>query len=52
MMHPIKLYVVYMGDVQRPEKMNDSQGKTMHRVTMERGFTVNDHNILDVMEDY
>jgi hypothetical protein len=29
-----------MGDVQRPEKVNDTCMKTMHAGMMDRGFTV------------
>jgi hypothetical protein len=32
--------VTYMGDVQGPEKVNDTCMKTMHAGTMDRGFTV------------
>jgi hypothetical protein len=31
---------IYMGDVQGPEKVNDSCMKTMHARMMDRGFTV------------
>jgi hypothetical protein len=32
--------VIYMGDVQGPEKVNDTCVKTMHAGTMDRGFTL------------
>jgi hypothetical protein len=32
--------VTYMGNVQGPEKVNDTCLKTMHVGTMDRGFTV------------
>jgi hypothetical protein len=32
--------VIYMGDVQGPEKVNDTCVKTMHAGMMDRGFTV------------
>jgi hypothetical protein len=31
--------VIYMGDIQGPEKMNDICLKTMHAATMDRDFT-------------
>jgi hypothetical protein len=32
--------VIYVGDVQEPEKVNDTCMKTVHAGTMDRGFTV------------
>jgi hypothetical protein len=42
---PQKIYdewwkVIYMGNVQGPEKLNDTCVKTMRAGTMARGFTV------------
>jgi hypothetical protein len=34
---------IYIGDVQGPEKVNDTCVKTMHAGTMYRGFTVNNY---------
>jgi hypothetical protein len=39
-MYLIYLYIIYVGDVQGPEKMNDTCRKTMQRRTMDRSFTV------------
>jgi hypothetical protein len=36
----VSLYIVYMGVVLGPEKMNNICRKTMHMGTMDRGFTV------------
>jgi hypothetical protein len=32
--------IIYMGNVQGPDEMNDTCVKTMHAGTMGRGFTV------------
>jgi hypothetical protein len=34
------MYIVYVGIVPGPEKMNDAWGKTVHPRTMDRGFSV------------
>jgi hypothetical protein len=40
MMHPVQLYIVYMGTVMGPAKNNGTFGKTMHTGTMYRGLTI------------
>jgi hypothetical protein len=35
-----QLYIVYVGVVPVPQKMNNTCGKIMHTGTMDRGFTV------------
>jgi hypothetical protein len=41
--------VIYMLDVQEPEKVNDTCVKTMHTGTMDRGFTVYNSIIIVTM---
>lgn len=36
----IILYIVYMGNMYGPEKVNDTGRKMIHRRTLDRGFTV------------
>jgi len=36
----IIFYIVYVGDMYGPEKVNNTCRKMMHRRTMDRGFTI------------
>jgi hypothetical protein len=39
-MHLIYLHIVYMNNLQGPEKINDTYRKTMHEGMMDEGSTV------------
>jgi hypothetical protein len=36
----IILYIIYMGNMYGPEKVNNTGRKMIHRRTLDRGFTV------------